>query len=86
MVSAERLHARPVPPSPMALFRVTQGLTQRAVAAQTGMTRETLSRIESGQVWPNPVRLCELATVYGRSLSDVLQAAADTWLGARRTP
>ena len=52
--------------------RTTCGLTLEATAAQAGVTKGYLSKVEHGQAMPSMSVMIRLADVFGISLSDIL--------------
>jgi transcriptional regulator with XRE-family HTH domain len=52
--------------------RVERGLSLRQAAAQTGVTKETLSDLERGRRTPHPPTLAKIAKGYGVEISDLL--------------
>jgi transcriptional regulator with XRE-family HTH domain len=80
---ADAPHAQP--PSKLKARRLLLGLSQRSVAeASKGrLTRDGLSRFETGDAWPNPLQMQALADVYACSRETICQEAMHTWLGQR---
>jgi transcriptional regulator with XRE-family HTH domain len=58
-------------PSPLRLRRLTLGLTQADVAAATGLSREQLSRIETGGCSPHRSTRRLLAVALAADLDDL---------------
>jgi transcriptional regulator with XRE-family HTH domain len=63
-------------------LRERQQLTQAQLAEQIGITQSTLSRIERGQVQPEPFVVRQLAAAFGMSTADFDQHVEDAY---RRT-
>ena len=57
------------------LTRKNKGLSQKALAAKTGITNVHLSRIENGEANPSVRTLVKLAPILGYSLEDLLIAS-----------
>ena len=56
--------------------REARGMTQAEVAEQLGVARTTLVAIEQGSRRVRPEELVELASIYGREVSELLQERA----------
>ncbi len=71
------------PPSSLKARRLLLGLSQRDVAhASKGrLTRDGVSRFETGDAWPNPFQMQALAEVYACSRATICAEAMQTWLG-----
>jgi len=62
--------------------RLILGFTQEDVAArvpQSGLTRDGLSRIENGHVWPQPRCIFALARLYGASPGQICEEILEAW-------
>jgi Zn-dependent peptidase ImmA (M78 family)/DNA-binding XRE family transcriptional regulator len=57
--------------------RETVGISQARVAVALGLSRPTISQIESGERKVNSIELAKLAHLYGRSMSEFLAADFD---------
>ena len=44
-------------------FRGLRGLTQHELAARTGLSPQTIIRIEGGTIWPSDKTLCKLSDI-----------------------
>ncbi|GAA2848489.1 XRE family transcriptional regulator [Actinoplanes cyaneus] len=55
-------------------LRRTRGITLSALAAETGLTTSTLSRLETGKLRPTLEQLLPLARAYGVPLDDLVAA------------
>lgn len=61
----------------IALKRKTKGLTQAEIAEQLEVETETISRIENGVISPTLVRLEQMATLLGCSISSFFISEGD---------
>lgn len=61
----------------LAWLRVNQGWSLEVLAAQTGISRATLSRIERGETSPTASLLGKLSAAYGLTTSRLLMALED---------
>ena len=61
----------------LAWLRVNQGWSLEVLAAQTGISRATLSRIERGETSPTASLLGKLSSAYGLTTSRLLMALED---------
>lgn len=70
------------PPSKLKARRLLLGLSQRdvACASKGRLTRDGLSRFETGVAWPNPLQMQALADVYACSRDTICEEAMHTWL------
>ena len=57
--------------------RAAAGLSQEKVAETLGITREAVSRMETGVAVPTVVRLAELAEVFDCGIEDLLTMASN---------
>ena len=57
--------------------RLKAGLTQRQLAAATGLALTTVSRIERGHVSPTLASLERIATAMGTTIAAITTGAAD---------
>ena len=57
--------------------RVAAGLSQERVAEALGITREAVSRMETGVAVPSVVRLAELAEIYQCGVGELLTEASN---------
>ncbi|WP_122887817.1 helix-turn-helix domain-containing protein [Burkholderia pseudomallei] len=57
--------------------RVAAGLSQERVAEALGITREAVSRMETGVAAPSVVRLAELADIFSCSMADLVTEASN---------
>ncbi|KVW05802.1 DNA-binding protein [Burkholderia cepacia] len=57
--------------------RVAAGLSQERVAEALGITREAVSRMETGVAVPSVVRLAELAEIYQCGIEELLTDASN---------
>jgi transcriptional regulator with XRE-family HTH domain len=75
-------------PTKLKARRLVLGLLQKDVArASKGrLTRDRLSRIETGEAWPNPLQLQALADVYACPLTTVCEESVQAWLGRHKAP
>jgi transcriptional regulator with XRE-family HTH domain len=78
----------PHPPSKLKARRLLLGLSQRSVAlASKGrLTRDGLSRFETGDAWPNPFQMQALADVYACSRETICEEAMQSWLSRSERP
>lgn len=51
--------------------RVNKGFTQKFVAAQIGVAKETVGNWESGKTMPKAGQIVELCTLYGLSYDSI---------------
>ncbi len=56
--------------------RRARGLTQQAVADHMGLARTTVVSLEKGERGPQPEELIRFASLYGKSVHDLLQPPA----------
>ncbi len=72
----------PTPPTRLKARRLLLGLSQREVAqvSKGRLTREGLSRFETGEAWPNPLQMQALADVYDCSREAICAEAMEAWL------
>ena len=56
------------------LARVQAGMTLRQAEEETGLSKDTISRIERGLRAPQPLTAAKLAEAYGRSIEEFLEA------------
>lgn len=56
------------------LARVQAGMTLRQAEEETGLSKDTISRIERGLRAPQPLTAAKLAEAYGRSIQEFLEA------------
>jgi transcriptional regulator with XRE-family HTH domain len=61
----------------IALRRAAAGLSQEKVAEALGITREAVSRMETGVAVPTVVRLAELAEIFGCGIEELLTDASN---------
>ena len=52
-------------------LRVNAGLNQKQAAARVGVVKETLSRWERHQTFPDAIKLSQLCEIYGCKIDDV---------------
>ncbi|KVN60322.1 helix-turn-helix domain-containing protein [Burkholderia stagnalis] len=57
--------------------RAAAGLSQERVAEALGITREAVSRMETGVAVPSVVRLAELAEIFGCGIEELLTDASN---------
>jgi transcriptional regulator with XRE-family HTH domain len=57
--------------------RAAVGLSQETVAEALGITREAVSRMETGVAVPSVVRLAELADIFNCGIEELLTAASN---------
>ncbi|WP_176316819.1 helix-turn-helix domain-containing protein [Burkholderia vietnamiensis] len=57
--------------------RVAAGLSQERIAEALGITREAVSRMETGIAVPSVVRLAELAEIFDCTMEDLLTRASN---------
>jgi transcriptional regulator with XRE-family HTH domain len=83
MLNSPSNSTRAVPPTKLKARRLLLGLTQRDVAHATKgrLNRDGVSRIESGEAWPNPLQMQSLAVIYGCSWETICAEAMEAWLG-----
>ena len=64
----------------IAYYRKLRGLTQEQLAEQTGLTPNTVSRIERGLLTPSVETLCDICNALGTDADSILAAyiQADT--------
>lgn len=76
------------PPSKLKARRLLLGLSQRSVAlASKGrLTRDGLSRFETGDAWPTPLQMQALANVYACSRETICEEAMQAWLNRNDRP
>jgi len=76
------------PPSSLKARRLLLGLSQRAVAhASKGrLSRDVLSRFETGDAWANPLQMQALADVYACSRDTICAEAMQAWLARNGQP
>jgi transcriptional regulator with XRE-family HTH domain len=76
------------PPSKLKARRLLLGLSQRSVAqASKGrLTRDGLSRFETGDAWPDPLQMQALADVYSCSRETICNEAMQAWLSRSERP
>src|SRR5688572_27050078 len=60
----------------LARARSGRGMTQQHVADALGIARTTVTAMEKGDRRPRPAELVQLAALYGRSVGDLVRAAA----------
>ncbi|WP_076884233.1 helix-turn-helix transcriptional regulator [Burkholderia pseudomallei] len=65
--------------------RVAAGLSQERVAEALGITREAVSRMETGGAVPSVVRLAELAEIFHCAMEDLLTQASNRKLDQAAT-
>ena len=77
-----------IPPTKLKARRLLLGLKQRDVAqASRGrLTRDAISRFETGEAWPNPLQMQALADVYACPLDTIWKEAMHVWLGRIKAP
>jgi len=51
-------------------WRVDHDMTQAQMAAKLGLSASRLSRIESGEAWPNPVELVKIRKLTTESVGE----------------
>jgi transcriptional regulator with XRE-family HTH domain len=70
------------PPTKLKARRLLLGLSQRdvACASKGRLTRDGLSRFETGEAWPNPLQMQALADVYSCSRETICAEAIEAWL------
>ncbi|MFM0390787.1 helix-turn-helix domain-containing protein [Paraburkholderia phytofirmans] len=61
----------------IALRRAATGLSQEKVAEALGITREAVSRMETGVAVPTVVRLAELAEIFDCGIGELLTDASN---------
>ncbi len=61
----------------IAAARRKQGLSQEAVAAHLGVSRQTISKWETGETLPDIFQAKKLATLYALSLDELVSFDAD---------
>lgn len=61
----------------IAAKRVENGLSQENVAEILGISREAVSRMETGVAIPSVVRLAELAEIFGCAIEELLTEASN---------
>jgi transcriptional regulator with XRE-family HTH domain len=66
--------------------RVERGLSLRQAAAQTGVTKETLSDLERDRRTPHPPTLAKIARGYGVEISDLLGPVVEEESSAPKEP
>ncbi len=78
----------PLPPSKLKARRLLLGLSQRSVSLSSKgrLTRDGLSRFETGDAWPNPLQLQALADAYGCSRETICEEAMQAWLSRSERP
>ena len=76
------------PPSKLKARRLLLGLSQRSVAqvSKGRLTRDGLSRFETGDAWPNPLQMQALADVYACSRETICEEAMQAWLNRSERP
>jgi transcriptional regulator with XRE-family HTH domain len=76
------------PPTKLKARRLLLGLSQRDVAhASKGrLTRDGISRFETGDAWPTPLQMQALADIYICSRDTICTEAMQAWLGRRELP
>ncbi|AYY98406.1 XRE family transcriptional regulator [Burkholderia multivorans] len=65
--------------------RAVAGLSQERVAEALGITREAVSRMETGVAVPSVVRLAELAEIFDCTMEDLLTQASNRKLDQAAT-
>ena len=68
----------------IAARRTSAGLSQEKVAEHLGISREAVSRIETGVAIPNVVRLAELAEIFDCGIEELLTEASNRELDQAR--
>jgi transcriptional regulator with XRE-family HTH domain len=68
----------------IAAKRVENKLSQENVAERLGISREAVSRMETGVAIPSVLRLAELAEIFGCAIEDLLTAASNRKLDQAR--
>jgi ribosome-binding protein aMBF1 (putative translation factor) len=66
--------------------RLRLGLSQADIARRLEVTRETVSRIEVGEVWPNPDRITQLARILEVSRLELVEELMQVWQERRGSP
>jgi transcriptional regulator with XRE-family HTH domain len=76
------------PPSKLKARRLLLGLSQRSVAqaSKDRLTRDGLSRFETGDAWPNPLQMQALANIYSCSRETICEEAMQAWLSRSERP
>jgi transcriptional regulator with XRE-family HTH domain len=64
--------------------RVASGLSQEKVAESLGISREAVSRMETGVAIPTVVRLAELAQIFDCGIEELLTEASNRQLDQAR--
>jgi transcriptional regulator with XRE-family HTH domain len=64
--------------------RATSGLSQEKVAEALGITREAVSRMETGVAVPTVVRLAELAEIFDCGIEELLTDASNRTIDQAR--
>jgi hypothetical protein len=57
-----------------------------AQASKGRLTRDGLSRFETGDTWPNPLQMQALADVYACSRETICEEAMQAWLNRSEHP
>ncbi len=68
----------------IATRRIETGLSQENVAERLGITREAVSRIETGAAVPTVVRLAEFAEIFDCGIEELLTEASNRKLDQAR--
>ncbi|WP_211608641.1 helix-turn-helix domain-containing protein [Paraburkholderia haematera] len=69
----------------IALRRAAAGLSQERVAEALGITREAVSRMETGVAVPSVVRLAELAEIFSCGIEELLTDVSSRRIDQART-
>lgn len=61
----------------LARLRKEKGLSQAEVAEELGVTRQAVSRWESGRAWPSAEKLVAVSRLYGVTVEELLQSGEE---------
>lgn len=85
-MTTEQVLAAATPPTSITLRRLAKGLSQAQLSELLGTSRETVSRMETGEVWPFPPRIKQLASIYEAPLGDLCVELIAAWESAHPSP
>ena len=76
----------PTPASPLRIYRVARGYTQRQLAARAGVTQHTIANLERRKYSPQAFTATRIAEVLEVSVSALFPKGTSTKAGIRHTP
>src|SRR5687768_14101920 len=73
-------------PTRLRVLRAERGLTVRQVAELSGLTKETINRLETGKTHPYDRTLAKIAKAYGVPLEELLEEPVELAGGKGEAP